>query len=210
MAKSLIMVGAGGFVRTLKESINPALLKLEGFIDDDKNGEWMGLPIFGSKIEDVPSFQDRVYFISIGRSIEARERWYKKIKAAGCEMANIIDGQAYVSANAEIGTGNFIGKFAIINGYAVIGDNNIINQRAMISPSVHIGSHCNIATTVTVNGESVIGDCCLLGSGSVINGQLSVGSHVTIGSGGVVVRDMESNVTAVGVPVKVIKRRSGD
>lgn len=204
--KKLIMIGAGGFVRTLVESINPALMELCGFIDDVKTGEWMGLPIFGSHIEDVPSYKDYVYFIAIGRSIEARERWYKSIKEHGCEMANIIDVQAYVSPNAKIGAGNFIGKFALINGYTEIGDNNIINQRAMVSPGCNVGSHCNIATTATINGEVTIGDGCVIGSGSVIHGQLSVGSHVKIGSGAVVIKSTESNVTMVGVPAKVVRR----
>ncbi len=39
------------------------------------------------------------------------------------------------------------------------------------------------------------------------NGQLKIGSNTIIGSGSVIIKDVPENVTAVGVPARVIKRR---
>ena len=204
--KHLIMIGAGGFVNTLLDSLSTSEVELCGFVDDVKSGEYMGLPIFGAKIEDVPHYKNFVYFISIGRSVPAKRRWFAEIERLGLEAYNIIDKQAFISPTARIGSGNFIGKFAIVNRGAVIGDNNIINQRAMVSPNVRIGSHCNITTNATINGEVIIGDGVYFGSGAVCNGQLEIGDNTVVGSGGVVVCSLEPNVTAVGVPAKIIKR----
>ena len=46
-----------------------------------------------------------------------------------------------------------------------------------------------------------------MGSSSVSNGQLKIGSWSIIGSGSVIIRDIPPNVTVVGVPAKIIKRR---
>ena len=53
----------------------------------------------------------------------------------------------------------------------------------------------------------IVGNSVFLGSSSVCNGQLKIGSNTIIGSGSVIIKDVPENVTVVGVPARVIKRR---
>lgn len=46
----------------------------------------------------------------------------------------------------------------------------------------------------------------MIGSGAVILGNVTVGDHVKIGANAVVVKDIPSNCTAVGVPARVVKK----
>ncbi len=203
----LIIIGAGGHCRSVVDSLDKTKFELIGFIDGHKKGTHMDLPIFSDKIEDIENYKSYKYFVAIGDAYFRKKR-FEEIKSKGLETINIIDKTAIVSKTVKMGEGNYIGKLAVINAYAELGDNNIINTKALVEHCCKIGSHNHISTNATINGDVILGDEIFFGSCAVSNGQLKIGSRSVIGSGSVVIKDIESDVTAVGVPAKVIKRRS--
>ena len=48
-------------------------------------------------------------------------------------------------------------------------------------------------------------ECVDIGTGTKIIQHITIGNNTIIGAGAVVIRNIESNVTAVGSPAKVIK-----
>jgi len=97
---------------------------------------------------------------------------------------------------ASIGSGFYIGHFG----------NIIINASAVI------GNNCNISQGVTIGvsgksmkrGVPVIGNNVYIGSNSVIAGKITVGDNVVVGANTFVNKDIEPNVTVLGVPAKKI------
>ena len=71
-----------------------------------------------------------------------------------------------------------------------------------------IGARTKIYQHVTVgNGNGPkIGCDCILGTGCVILGNITIGDNVRIGANAVVLQDVPSNCTAVGVPARIIYR----
>lgn len=204
--KKLIIIGAGGFAKSVIDSVNFSLYKIEGFIDDYKNEkEHIGYPILGKNIDCVKNPEGFFYFVAIGNN-EKRTKWYKELKSRNLQIINIIDPSAMVSNCAKIGEGCFVGKMAIINSKAIVGDNCIINTKALVEHGCHIESHVNISTNTVLNGDVCVGEMSFVGSCSVINGQIKIGTNVMIGSGSVVIKDVEDDTTVVGVPAKVIKK----
>jgi serine O-acetyltransferase len=74
-----------------------------------------------------------------------------------------------------------------------------------------IGKDCTILQGVTIGrndaiygGRTVIGDGCKFFAGAKIIGDLTIGDHVTVGANAVVLRDLPSGVTAVGVPARIL------
>ena len=124
--KKLILIGAGGHAKSVADSIDTLKYELCGFIDSNKKGTHLGLPIFGAKLEDIPNYEEYSYFVSIG-DVGYRKLWFDRIRERGLRIINIVDSSAVISASAKIGIGNFIGKMAVINADAEIGNNNIIN-----------------------------------------------------------------------------------
>jgi serine O-acetyltransferase len=98
--------------------------------------------------------------------------------------------------SASIGSEFYIGHFGniIINASAVIGTNCNISQGVTIGVS---GKSAN-------RGVPVIGNNVYIGANSVIAGKISVGDNVVIGANTFVNKDVESNVTVLGVPAKKI------
>lgn len=207
MKEKVILVGAGGHSKSVMDSINKSKYKVCGFIDSNKKGSHLGLPIIGSQIEDIPQYKKYKYFISIG-DVNYRRIWFNKIKDMNLKTINVIDSTAIVSVSSKIGTGNFIGKMAIINADAEIGNNNVINSKALVEHECKVGNHNHLSTNSVINGNVIVEDNVFLGSSSVCNGQLKIGSGAIIGSGSVVIEDIPSMVTVVGIPAKIIKRRN--
>lgn len=203
--KRLVVIGAGGFSKTIIDSIDFEQYDLIGYVDEGRGGEHLGKPIFGPDVTYVPEYRDCCYYICFGNNA-TRKKWYNRVKGMRLELVNIIDQSAFISPSAVIGEGNFIGKNSIVNAYSRVGDNNIINEFTLIAPSVYIGDHCNVAPNVSVSGEVTIGSETFIGTTAAINGQLSIGHNVTIGSGASVINSIEPYCTAVGVPAKIIKR----
>jgi len=203
--KKLIIIGAGGYSKSVIDSVNTEKYSIQGFIDEFSEKEsHLGYPILAKSIIDIPDYQSYVYFIAIGNN-KKRKVWFDRLCSLNLEIINVIDKSAMISSRSEIGTGCFVGKMAIINAGAKIGNNCIVNTKALIEHGCCIGSHVNISTSTVLNGDVRVSDGSFIGSSSVIIGQLSVGEWSTVGAAAAVIRDVESNVTVAGVPAKKIK-----
>jgi len=106
----------------------------------------------------------------------------------------------------EIHPGATIGKNLFIDhGLGVIiGETSIIKDNVIIYQGVTIG-----ATGKKVIGRRhpIIGNNVFIGSGAKILGNIEIGNNVKIGANAVVLKDIPSNVTTVGIPSKIIKNK---
>lgn len=201
MKKKLILIGAGGFAKSVIDSIDEKKYSIEGFIDNIKSGSHLGYKIFANNLDELENKEDYCYFISIGDN-EKRTYWYKEVIKRNLDIINVIDKTAILSENIGI----FVGKLAIINNDARIGENVVINTKALIEHGCRIGNNVNVSTNTVLNGDVIVKENCFIGSSSVVNGQITIEKNSIIGSGTVVIRDVEKNVVMAGIPAKVIRR----
>lgn len=87
----------------------------------------------------------------------------------------------------------------------------------VIGETAEIGNDCTIYHQVTLGGTGkdtlkrhpTVGNNVMIGAGSKLLGPIVIGNNVKIGAGAVVLDNIESNVTVVGVPdSRVIKKGS--
>ena len=85
----------------------------------------------------------------------------------------------------------------------------------VIGETAVVGDDCTIYHQVTLGGTGkdkvkrhpTVGNNVLIGAGAKILGPITIGNNVKIGAGAVVLKDLEDDVTAVGVPTdRIIKR----
>ena len=207
--KKLIIVGAGGYAKSVLDSVDYMNFKMIGYIDDIKSkGEiHQGYPILGNSIDCLDTPETYVYFVAIGNNAKRRE-WFDKLKATQLSLINVIDQSALISPASTIGEGCFIGKLAILNHGSSVGDNCVINTRALVEHGCCIKNHVNLSTNSTLNGDVICDNGSFIGSGSVINGQITIGEWALVGSGAVVIRDVKEHTVVVGIPAKEIKSTS--
>ncbi|WP_315451338.1 acetyltransferase [Enterobacter hormaechei] len=200
------MFGAGGFSKSIIDSIDQDLYDVAGFIDTYKRGFHQGYPILSSSIEELDQQDKYHYFIGIGEP-SVRHYFYTLLKKYNLKLINIIDRSALVSEKTILGTGIYIGKMSIINPDSKISDCAVVNTRSLIEHGNFVGCCTNISTNVVLNGDVKVDDLTFVGSSSVINGQLSIGKNSIVGSGSVVIRNVPDNVVVVGAPARIIKER---
>ncbi|MTC78882.1 NeuD/PglB/VioB family sugar acetyltransferase [Providencia sp. wls1916] len=204
MKKKLIIIGAGGFSKSIIDSINSHEIDLVGFIDTYKVGYHQNYPILGNSIENIDNAHEYVYFIGIGEP-SVRSYFYSLLMEKKLKIINIIDNSSIISRNVNLGVGIYIGKLCIINSDTTISDGVVVNTRSLIEHGNIIGSHSNISTNVVLNGDVNVGSCTFIGSSSVVNGQIKIGSNSIIGSGSVVIRDIPDRVVVAGTPTRLIR-----
>ena len=99
----------------------------------------------------------------------------------------------------KLGYKTDIGAFTYINA----------QNGVFIEDFVQIGSHCSIYSVSTIDnkrGEVRLCKNCKLGSHSLVMPGVTIGQNSIVGAFSFVNQNIPSNVLAVGVPVKVIKK----
>lgn len=206
--KKLIIIGAGGHAESVIDSIDKEEYNVVGFIDEfTLEKSISGINVIGKFLYDIDNVMEYSYFVAIGNNLD-RKRWFNELIRNKLEIINVIDKTALISENVEIGRGCFVGKMSIINAGAMIGDNVIINTKSLVEHGSKIESHVNLSTNAVLNGEVYVKECAFIGSSSVTICQKTIGKNAIIGAGAVVINDIPDNVTAVGVPAKVIKQNN--
>lgn len=80
----------------------------------------------------------------------------------------------------------------------------------VIHPSARIGPNCLIFQQVTIGTRSeemlpVIGGHVDIGAGAKILGNVRIGDHACIGANAVVIEDVPTGKTVVGIPAKIVR-----
>ena len=204
--EQLVIIGAGGYAKSVLDSIDYYNYRVKGFLDEFSTiDEHLGYPVLWHSLDDVQKADKLFYFIAIGNN-ERRKKWYDRLVARKLRLINVVDRSAIISPEATIGNGCFFGKMAIVNSKAVIGNDCIINTRALVEHGCTVHNHVNLSTNAVINGDVVIGEGSFIGSSSVTIGQRTIGEWSTVGAGAVVTKDVGNNVTVAGVPARVIKQ----
>jgi len=115
--------------------------------------------------------------------------------------------------------GSHLGRFLTgieIHPGARIGPGFFIDHGmgVVIGETTEIGENCTLYQGVTLGGTSLkkekrhptLGDNVVVGAGAKILGAITIGDHSKVGAGSVVVTEVPSNSTVVGIPGRVVQR----
>lgn len=212
--KKIIIIGAGTHGRDIAENLlhpdQEAEQELLGFIDDDEN-------LAGRSIDGIPMLGDWRWFESADLEdievicgsgfSETRKEIVEKALELGLSFANVVSPMAYLTPGTELGVGNVIGHRVTVCRGCVIKDHTIINFGSQVSHDNTIESFVTVNPSVNLAGNIFIDEGSYIGIGASVIQGVRIGKWSIVGAGAAVVGDIPSNVTAVGVPAKVIKRK---
>ena len=105
----------------------------------------------------------------------------------------------------DIGDDVLIGPCCVINRGTI--DNTVIktgckiDAQCLVSHNAYLGENSALVGGAKIYGSVKTGENLYIAS-AMIKNQLTVGNNVVIGMGSVVLKDVEDNVTVVGIPAK--------
>jgi serine O-acetyltransferase len=123
-------------------------------------------------------------------------------------IARGISQTARWLTGVEIHPAAVIGRrFFIDHGMGIIvGETAVIGDDVLLYQGVTLGGTGN----ETGKRHPTLGDRVVVGAGAKVLGNIRIGSDTRIGANSVVLSDVPSHSTVVGIPGKVVRRRKGD
>ena len=211
--KNICVIGAGGLGREtimVIEDINKVKrnYNILGIIDDKKDikGKYINnYPVLGGTnwIKEHED-EDIKYVFGIGEP-KIKKKILGKILDLNIDFETIIHPSAIYSQHIKLGKGVVITAGCILTVNIIIEDHVFLNLNTTVGHDTIIKNLAIASPTVCINGINTIGEGVYLGTGCKLIHNIEIGSWSIIGAGAVVVKDIPSFVTAVGVPAEVIK-----
>lgn len=211
--QKVVILGAGGFAREVlwvfreANEINQQWEAL-GFIDENPENQGKAicdLPVLGSFEWFKTVDKSNIKVICGTGSPRTKQHLAEKAESLGLEFCSVIHPNVRMSEYVEIGKGTVITAGNIITTQVKIGNHVSLNLDCTIGHDDVIEDYCNIAPGAHISGNVTLKEGVNFGTGAVILQGVTVGKWSIIGAGAAVINDIPDNVTAVGVPAKVIK-----
>lgn len=209
--KNIVIIGAGGVGRETSliiRKINEleSTWNLIGFIDDNKDN-WgkviNGYSVIGG-IDSLELLTPDTYVVIAIANYQVKKKIVNKI-GNKFKFATIVHPKVWVHDYMKVGEGTIIYEGTIITANVEVGNHVIISPKCGIGHDSIIKDYVSLLWNVNVSGNDLIEEGVMIGSGSTIIQGKKVGKGSTIGAGAVIIGDIDSFSTAVGVPAKVIK-----
>lgn len=218
MGIPVAIFGSGGFGREVLDvyeacnEVEPGRYELRGFLSEDE-------PAWGSEVNGLPILGGFEWLKREGRgtsvtcaigTTHVRRRIVERCRALGAGFETVIHPRATVTRRIEIGEGTVVTAGVVITANIRIGDHVHLNLNTTVGHDVVIEDYATVAPGVNVSGNVTIGQGSDIGTAASILQGITIGQWSIVGAGAVVTSDLSANVTAVGIPARVIKERTPD
>ena len=210
--KEIIILGAGDFGREIAwliEEINkrtPSYIIL-GYLDDDPNKigkvfngyECLGPIGYLTKLNS----NHHVCAVIANQDVDVRKKLVDMFPSFH-EWETLIHPSVNISDTSRVGKGCVICANGNVSCNTVIGDFCLFNISVTIGHDCNIGNYVSVMSGACVSGHVSIGESTYLATNCTIVPGMKIGDHAKVGAGSVVIRNVKSDVTVMGVPAKVL------
>lgn len=203
MKKELLIIGASGHGKVVAD-IALRLNKWENisFLDDNTSLKTvMGLPVIG-RSRDAYKYIDKFEIVVAIGNNHIRKKIQDGLTIKGGVLATLVHPSAIISAGVDIGVGSVIMAGVVVNPCTEIGQGCIVNTSSSLDHDNDLDDYVHISPGVHLSGNVKVGNCTWIGVGATVSNNISICDDCVIGAGGVVVKDIKTSGTYMGVPVR--------
>lgn len=203
------MIGAGQTGRLLAEIVGriPSL-ECVGILDRDPAVHGMsfyGVPVLGGEDLLETYTSKAAGALPVVGDLTARLRLYRRCKALGYELPNVIDPSVVACSDVRYGEGIFVSLNSAILTNVTIGDYAFVGTGVNILHDTTIGQNCVIGGGTTIGATVTVGNHVSFGTGvTVASGAKRIGDNVSVAAGAVILKDVPDNAFVIGNPARVI------
>jgi len=217
----LLLFGAGGFGREVANWCQRASwggrgFELLGLIDDHlAGGTANGDPVYSLQ-DAAERFPAACVLATVGNP-QLRERLMGRALEAG-----LVPTPPLIHPNADwdpgtvgLGEGVVICAGSILTVNIAVSAHAQINLGCTVGHDTTIGRYCTLSPGTRISGNVILAERVFMGAGAVtVNGipgtPIVLGADAVVGAGAVVTKNLEPDVTVVGVPAHPFKPCADD
>lgn len=199
----VVIIGASGHARVIADIVRCSGDVVDGFLDDRDASQFPGLTMLGSVDEATKIAQatpSTRFVIGIGKN-ETRETIAQKLGDLHYHTA--IHPSAVIASDATIGAGSVVMANAVVNTGSKIGQHCIVNTGATVDHDCELDDFVHLSPGVHLSGTVSIGRASWLGVGASVTNNVNICGGCTVGAGAVVIKNIETAGTYVGVPARI-------
>ena len=195
-----VILGTSGFAIELCALVRAAGDTVAGFVGP-QSSEGLPAPYLGDDAALDGVAADTDILVAVGEP-SVREKLSAMVQARGRKLGIFISPAAFVAQDAQIAEGAMIYPNATVHSRVRLGRGVLVNSNSSIGHEAEIGAFANVGPGVSLGGRCRIGAGAHLGIGCSVLEGLTIAPKAVIGGGAVVVRNIESSGTYVGVPAR--------
>ena len=213
--KELVLYGAGGMGREALQIVHAmndvcerdeGRIDVLGFLDDDAalhGTDVYGFPVLGDRrwLQDHSSVYVAVA-VGFPRFKKLMVDALARVKHE--RIATLSHPSAWIGQGVEIGAGTIVSGGAHITIDVKIGRFCTVNLQCNIGHQAVLDDFVTLGPAVNTSGLVHVHEAADIGTGTTIIPGRSIGRGAVIGAGAVVLKDVPDNVTAVGMPARVV------
>ncbi|MBM6693270.1 acetyltransferase [Pseudoflavonifractor capillosus] len=199
--RRLAIIGASGHGKVVADIARKNGYCEIVFLDDDESvRECGGYSVIGNSSHAGQIDSD--VFVGIGNA-DIRKRIQESIPEE--KLVTLIHPDAVIAEDVVIGVGSIVMAGTVINPGARIGKGCILNTCSSVDHDCEVGDYVHIAVGSHLCGTVSVGDGAWIGAGATVSNNISICSDCLIAAGAVVVKDVDSPGTYMGVPARKIQ-----
>jgi sugar O-acyltransferase (sialic acid O-acetyltransferase NeuD family) len=211
LIKGMILWGAKGQAKVLRECMNHHGIKVIALFDNEKNlkSPFPDIPIYHGKKEfeqwvDINAIKKPIGFLVAigGDKGQDRIEIQDYLESHGLIPMIARHPRAFIAESAQIGSGSQILANSAVCVEVIIGRGCIINTGAIVDHESRIDEGVHICPGAHLAGCTEIGRFSTVGTGAVILPRVKLGEGVTVGAGAVVTEDIPPRTVVMGNPAK--------
>ncbi|MCT6923376.1 acetyltransferase [Metasolibacillus sp.] len=205
---NFVLIGDSGHGKVIADCIQAGGHHLIAKLDDKYLSSFQEGPYKKGPISMIKGLlaEDIKVIISIGHNA-IRQKIVDRLQLSIEYYGTVIHPSAIISPTAKIGYGTVIMPNVVINADSVIENHVILNTGCVIEHDCTIQNFAHISPGAVLTGGVLVQEGTQIGARSSVNPTMQIGKWSMIGAGSAVINDIPDNVTAVGVPAKIIKER---
>ena len=210
----LVIFGAGGHAREVAQLVTdinqtqPARWNLLGFLADTHATARHAKPLPGPLLGNgswLLTHPDVHLVIAVGGCTDRHTIAQGLLsRVPNLQFATLIHPRSWIAERVALGHGSVVFAGALINVDVSIGAHACLNLGCTVSHDCVLGDYTNLGPGAHLAGGIALGDGVDIGTGASLRPRVRVGAGATIGAGAVVVCDLPTRCTAMGVPARPV------
>jgi len=203
----ILLIGASGLAREvlslLRTHTDPRTV---AFLDD--RPELWGTSIDGVLVRgsllDVVNYPTAQVLLCVGRG-SVRAALVERLDRLGIapgRYARVIHPSVEIPDSCQIGTGSILLAGVVLTTDVSLGDHVVVMPHVTLTHGDRVDSFATLCAGVTLGGDVQVGSGAYLGMNSAVRERVSVGANATLGTGAMLMQDLPSHETWVGVPAR--------